>query len=202
MSTNSDTALLPGFDDYGRDANTAFRTCLDALSRPGKIHPFDLNLTAPEPLLPAAAAVLLALADYETTCLLDPKLAQRNDIKSFLRFHTGVRFTDAANEADFAVIADVSEMPRLGSFKIGTPEFPDRSTTLIVQVDQLAATGLRFSGPGIDGVTRFSCHPMPKELEEQLIQNRSTFPCGVDLLFVTSTQIAALPRSVTLVGEA
>jgi len=202
MPPPSNAALLPGFDDYTGEANAVFRTCLDALSRPGKIYSLDLNSTAPDPLSPAAAAVLLALADFETTCWLDPVLAEKDDIRLFLQFHTGARLTDAANEADFAVIADVAAMPDSRAFKTGTPEFPDRSTTLILQVDELAATGLRFSGPGIDGETSFSCDPMPADFAEQLGENRSTFPCGVDLMFVTSNEIAALPRSVTLISEA
>jgi len=202
MSPQANSTLLPGFCDYGIEANAVFRTCLDAMSRPGRIYPFDVKLAAPDPLWPTSAAVLLTLADYETTCWLDSALAERDEIRSFLRFHTSMRFTAAANEADFAVIADVAEMPKLRSFKLGTPEFPDRSTTLLVQVDELVETGLRFSGPGIDGKTSFSCDPMPANFKDQLIDNRSAFPCGVDLMFVTPAHIAALPRSVTLMSEA
>lgn len=196
-----DIDLAPGFADYGRDANATFRTCLTALSRPGLILPLAADVPAPPPLLATAAAVLLTLADYETSVWLDEPLSASEAVRNCLRFHTGARLTSDPGEAGFAVVSQTARMPELSSFDAGTPEYPDRSTTLIVQVDALAATGLTLTGPGIDGAIRFSPDPAPDQLAQQLTANRGRFPCGVDLIFVTGTQMAALPRSVVVKGE-
>ncbi|MBU2533357.1 MAG: phosphonate C-P lyase system protein PhnH [Alphaproteobacteria bacterium] len=200
MSTHGD--LLPGFDDYGSEANAVFRTCLTALSRPGLIQDFAPHLEAPAPLLPGAAAVLLTLADYETTFWLDATLARVAAVADFLRFHTGARQIDDAADADFAVIADPLTMPALSDFKLGTPEFPDRSTTLIVQVEQLQAAGMTFRGPGIKDRVALSASPLTVDFARQLAANRQAFPCGVDVIFVAPSNLAALPRSVNLLSEA
>lgn len=202
MTTDAAAALLPGFSDYGQDANHVFRTCLDATARPGTVYSLDVDLSTPAPLLPSSAALLLALADYETTCWLDPTLANARGVAEYVRFHTGARISSTPDEADFAVAADVRAMPRISSFKQGTPEFPDRSTTLILQVESIKADGFQFAGPGINGVSTVSCDPTPSDFQTQWRENRSAFPCGVDLIFVAATHIAALPRSAALIGEA
>ena len=90
-------------------------------------------------------------------------------------------------------------MPPLKVFAQGTPDYPDRSTTLLVQVDRLDGFGHTFEGPGINGRITFSAEPALPDFTRQLGENRAAFPCGVDLIFVTATTIAALPRSVRLV---
>lgn len=190
--------LLPGFDDYPSQSNAVFKSCLHALSRPGLISDFEPNLKSPAPLLPTAAAVFLTLADFETKFWLDPALANHPAVIEFLRFHTGAQHVSNHNEADFAVLADSASIPALGEFMQGTPEFPDRSTTLIVQVAELAQNGWTFTGPGINGTLDFSATPLPQGFKSELLQNRSRFPCGIDLIFISTTQLAALPRSVNL----
>lgn len=193
--------LLPGFDDYGTEANAVFRACLAALSRPASLQPLQVALEAPSPLSPLAAAVMLTLADYETTFWLDEPLAAAPAVDEFLRFHTGARRTDAPAAADFAVIADVPAMPPLARFKQGTAEYPDRSTTLVLQVSELSAgAGMTFAGPGIKDRVSFSASLLPAGFIAQLQANRAVFPCGVDLIFAGAGQLAALPRSVNLVS--
>jgi len=65
--------LLAGFSDTTLDSQRAFRAALDALSRPGRIvtMPDLLPDGAPVPLMPATAALALALFDYETPVWLD-----------------------------------------------------------------------------------------------------------------------------------
>lgn len=198
---NDRTNLTPGFDDYVTDANETFRTCLEALSRPGMILPVRSSLSAPPPLLPAAAALLLTLADYEIGVWLDDPLTSNPAVWNYIRFHTGAKPASSHSSADFAVISDVAQMPSLNAFDLGTPEFPDRSTTLIVQVEQLTQSGMTLQGPGIDGEIKFSVSPSPDTLAEQLKDNRNLFPRGVDIVFATPSHIAALPRSVIVMSE-
>lgn len=193
--------LAADFDDYGSDANAVFRACLDAMARPGLIKTLEPQLSPPAPLYPATAAVLLTLADFETRVWLDQPLANHADVSAFLTFHTGAQLTSDLAEATFAVISDVPAMPLLSDFAQGTPEYPDRSATVLIQISELADSGLRLRGPGIETEGRLAVTPSPHALAEQLRHNRSAFPCGVDLIFATDTKIAALPRSVHVVEE-
>jgi alpha-D-ribose 1-methylphosphonate 5-triphosphate synthase subunit PhnH len=123
-------------------------------------------------------------------------------VAEFIRFHTGTRLTRARREAEFAVIATPEHMPLLTAFASGTPEYPDRSTTLIIQVETLANRGWQFTGPGIRERAAFSATPVPADFLQQLTANRARFPLGVDLIFTTRTEIAALPRTCRIVEAA
>lgn len=195
-------AVAPGFADPVHESQKVFRTALDALAHPGRIARIDSNLAPPAPLLATSASLLLALADFETTVWLDDALAEAPEVGDFIRFHTGAPLTRARREADFAVIAAPLAMPPLASFAQGTPEYPDRSTTLILQVDSLINDRWMFTGPGIPARQSFSAAPLPADFPQQLADNRARFPCGVDLVFVTREEIAALPRSCRIVEGA
>ena len=89
-------------------------------------------------------------------------------------------------------------MSALSAFAQGTPDYPDRSTTLILQVETLTTAGWKLEGAGILGTTRFSAAPLPADFAVQMRANHAAFPCGVDLLFATRASLAALPRSTCI----
>jgi alpha-D-ribose 1-methylphosphonate 5-triphosphate synthase subunit PhnH len=120
----------------------------------------------------------------------------------FVRFHTGARLVASAADAAYVAIADAARMPALQSFAQGSPEYPDRSATLILQVRELRPSGWRLEGPGIHGHALFSATPLPIDFAQQARTNRGRFPCGVDVLFATGTELAALPRSTRLTETA
>ncbi|MET4632610.1 phosphonate C-P lyase system protein PhnH [Kaistia defluvii] len=194
-------AITAGFADPVIEAQAHFHALMNALARPGSVQPFPAALDAPAPLTPEIAAVALTLADHEATLWLDETLAASKAVVDYLRFHTGARLVANPSEAAFALVADVAAMPTLASFAQGTDEYPDRSTTIVVAVETLAAGGdLELTGPGIEDRTRFDLSPRPAGLAVQLAANRAKFPRGVDLVFVGARQVAALPRT-TLVSE-
>ena len=195
---NASSGVVAGFADPVRDAQETFRTVMDALANPGRILPLRGIPYAPPPLLPTTAAVLLTLADFETKLWLDSAIAETTDGPGFLRFHMQAPLVETPAEADFAIISDPMGMPQLAAFRQGTPEYPERSTTLVIQVEQLANEGPTFEGPGICGKIAFRADPLPERFKEETALNRMQFPLGVDLIFVTGTAIAALPRSVRL----
>ena len=159
------------------------------------------GLDVPHPLQSNAAALLLSLADYETNVWLDPPLRDAADVVAFVKFHTGAHLVEEKCDADFAVVADVRALPPIAEFKQGTLEFPDRSTTLIIQVERFEEAGPTFSGPGIETTVRFIPAPAPAEFVTQCRVNRQLFPRGVDMLFVTPEAIAGLPRSSVIKRE-
>ncbi len=81
---------------------------------------------------------------------------------------------------------------------MGDPDFPDRSTTLIVQTSKLMDGPYAFVGPGIPVMRSFGFAGAPDDFEHRWRMNRRTFPLGLDLIFVTQSQIASLPRSLRI----
>ena len=192
------SAIQPAFRDAVREAQTVFRLAMRALGSPGQIVQLDAPLAPPAPLLAPAGALLLTLCDFETPVWLDPALADSPEVTAFLRFHTGARLAASPSDAAFAVIADTARMPALSTFAQGTPDYPDRSTTVILQVESLTPTGWTLEGPGIRGTARFSAMPLSADFATQMRANRAAFPRGVDIFFATRTLLAALPRSTRL----
>jgi alpha-D-ribose 1-methylphosphonate 5-triphosphate synthase subunit PhnH len=184
----------PAFRDPVRQSQSVFRLVMEAMASPGRIVAVPSGLAPPAPLNGPAAALLLTLCDYETPVWLDEALDESTDVATFLRFHTGATPARSPSDAAFAAIA--AAMPPLSLFAQGTPAYPDRSTTLIVQVETLANDGWRLEGPGIRGSARLRAAPLPADFVDRLRVNRAAFPCGVDILFATDTTIAAMPRSV------
>lgn len=188
-------ALAPGFADPVHDAQRVFRAVLDAMAHPGRIATLGADLDAPAPLSPGAAAVCLALLDFETRLWLQPQAVTPAAL-DFLRFHCGCPAARHTLEAQFVLIADAAAMPPLSAFHPGEPEYPDRAATLIVQVERLAqGEGVRLSGPGIATAARLQVAGLPADFWVQRIDAQADYPLGVDILFVTGRRLAALPRS-------
>lgn len=189
--------VSPGFPNPVLDAQAAFRAIMDATSRPGCIVPIKGATQTPMPLLPSSAAIVLSLLDHDTPVWLDDPTA---NAVSWIRFHTGAPILDRPDDARFAVVTRPQSMPALASFDPGTPDYPDRGATVIVQVESLSCGApMLLEGPGIHERAMIAPAPVPGDLPDQLASNGSLFPRGIDLLLVTCDEIAALPRSVRLV---
>lgn len=180
------TATLEGgFADAPIDAAHAFRAIMTALARPGEI----LHVTGaqpPAPLSAAAGAVLLTLCGPETPVFLAPS-HDSEAVRGWIGFHTGAPIAEAG-AADFA-IGRWGELPR-DRFRIGVPDYPDRSATLIVEMDALEAMGPTLTGPGIETEAHLS---LPERGAFQA--NAAQYPLGLDFFFTCGDRIAGLPRS-------
>src|SRR5262249_31226669 len=148
-----------------------------------------------------AAAILITLADFETTIWLDAPLASSEAVCQFAAFHTGARLVGDPGAASFAFASSPHSMPRLALLSQGTPESPDRSAPLSVQAAVFAAAGLVLTGRGIKPKREFSFTGMPDGFAQQFTDNRAQFPCGVDIVLAAPAHVAALPRSVRLARE-
>jgi alpha-D-ribose 1-methylphosphonate 5-triphosphate synthase subunit PhnH len=81
-----------------------------------------------------------------TPLWLDPA-ARTPEVLEYLRFHCGAPISESRAAASFAVIADALQLPPLGSFQAGSDEYPDRSTTVIVQAGEITeGVGRRLTG--------------------------------------------------------
>ena len=179
-------------------SQATFRAVMNAMARPGRIERADITIDVPDPMMPAAASVALSLFDHDTPLWLDPLMHNR-DLKQWLRFHTSAPIADAPDRAAFALIADIAAMPPLEDFAFGTADYPDRSTTLIVQVDAFdAGSAWQLRGPGIDGTAMINVGASLHEFITSLALNVKTFPRGIDVVLVSGASILALPRTTRL----
>lgn len=177
------------------DHQHTFRMLMDAMAHPGRIKTIR-GTRAPRPLTPAAASILKSLADYETPVWLDRKLFETPPVREWVRFTTGAPIVEDLRRAAFAVIADPTAAPDLSEFAQGDDEYPDRSSTLILQVETLGEGEFVLAGPGIEGTQDFAAAPLPADFLARWAANRTRFPRGVDLVLVAGDGVAALPRSV------
>lgn len=180
------TSLTGGFADAPVDAARAFRAILQAMARPGTIHPVA-GAAPPAPLSPAAGAVLLTLAD-PTTPLHLAGAADCPSVRDWIAFHIGAPVV-AAEEAQLAVGRWDALLP-VGRFRIGQPDYPDRSATLIVETGRLDTDGARLTGPGIRTEARLT---LPDTAA--FAANRALFPLGWDCILTCGDRLAAIPRS-------
>jgi alpha-D-ribose 1-methylphosphonate 5-triphosphate synthase subunit PhnH len=191
--------ITGGFADPVFDAQAIFRAVMDAMARPGTVQPVKLLAQPPQPLSPFAAAIALTLCDHDTPLWLDPPLRQTPAVASWLGFHSGAPLAGTPADAHFALVADPAALIALENFAQGTQEYPDRSTTLILQVASLSSGDrLVLEGPGIDGIMSFAPTSLPRHFVEQWKQNRARFPRGVDVILAAPEGIACLPRSTRI----
>jgi alpha-D-ribose 1-methylphosphonate 5-triphosphate synthase subunit PhnH len=191
--------LVPGFSDPVLASQAVFRTVMEAMARPGSIAEIDVALAPPAPLGIAAAALALALLDFETPVWLDPTLAAAPEIDGWLKFHTGAPIAADPASAAFAFIAEPVAMRGFDVFALGSIEYPDRSTTLVLEVETLAERdAFRLTGPGIKGSRSLAAASLPADFPERMAENRALFPRGVDLVLTCGRRLAVLPRSVHL----
>jgi alpha-D-ribose 1-methylphosphonate 5-triphosphate synthase subunit PhnH len=176
-----------------------FRAVMDAMAHPGRVNPLAaLPAERPAPLNAGAAAVALCLVDFETPVWLD-EAARDGHAAAWLRFHTGARITGDPREAAFAFVTDPRNAPDFQAFAPGSLDYPDRSTTFILQVEAFGGGAVRtLAGPGIKDTAAFSASPLPGDFDARLAANHALSPRGVDFIFVSSSAVAALPRSTRL----
>lgn len=179
-------ALTGGFADAPAQSARAFRAALEAMARPGTIWTVE-GAAPPAPLSVAAGVLILTLCDGTTPLHLGASLDQPA-LRDWITFHTGAPLVDAA-QAQFALgkWADLSPVSR---FAIGTPDYPDRSATLIIEVPELCQGGARLTGPGIADYALLS---LPETAAFRA--NRALFPQGFDTYLTCGTRLAGLPRS-------
>jgi alpha-D-ribose 1-methylphosphonate 5-triphosphate synthase subunit PhnH len=188
-----------GFADPVMSAQATFRAILQATSRPGTVCRIDAEVPSPRPLSPAAAAIALTLCDQDTPVWLDAPLLASPDVASWLRFHCGAKIVNDPAAASFAFAAAATALPPFDNFNLGSADYPDRSTTVVLSVESFGAgPELMLEGPGIKTRQSFRADPLPDDFASRLTANRDLFPRGVDLLLASASEIAALPRSVQL----
>jgi alpha-D-ribose 1-methylphosphonate 5-triphosphate synthase subunit PhnH len=196
-------AELPaGFADKVLSAQSTFRSVMDAMSRPGSVQRIAASAGTPAAMMRGTAAIALTLFDHDTPLWLDPSMSATPEVTKWLKFHTGAPVIADASICSFALIGDARALPGLDRFAVGSSEYPDRSTTLILQVESLIrGPVLELRGPGIDGVAVLQASIQPADLLERLQINRTLFPRGIDVVLVDDDSIVAIPRTTRVVAK-
>ena len=196
-------AELPaGFADKVLSAQSTFRSVMDAMARPGTVQRIAAVASAPAPMMHGAAAIALTLFDHDTPVWLDPRMAATSDVAKWLKFHTSAPVIADSSICSFALIGDATALPSLDRFSFGSNEYPDQSTTLILQVESLTQGPiLELRGPGIDGTAVLQAAIRPTDLVERLQINQTLFPRGIDVVLVADDAIVAIPRTTRLVAK-
>ena len=192
------TGEMPsGFSDRVLASQATFRAVMDAMARPGCVQRIAAAVQGPAPLMPASVALVLTLCDPDTPVWLDAAM-DSPDVARWLAFHTSAPITRDASRAAFALIGDMTRLESFDRFALGSDEYPDRSTTLIVQAETLRdGPTYALRGPGIDGTSMLGAS-LTDAFIASLDANHALFPRGVDCVLVAGYSIVALPRTTQL----
>ena len=172
-------AELPaGFADKVLSAQSTFRSVMDAMARPGSVQRIVSSAGAPAALMRGTAAIALTLFDHDTPVWLDGRMSETSDFAKWLKFHTSAPVIGDSSISHFALIGDPQGLLALDRFAFGSNEYPDRSTTLILQASL-----------------------QPHDLFERLAINKTLFPRGIDVVLVHDDAIVAIPRTTRLVAK-
>lgn len=190
-------AIGAAFRDPVLDAQRSFRALLAAMAEPGKPHRLAAPLEAPAAISQATAILLLTLADQDTPIWIQPSFGDAP--ADYVRFHTGARDSGSPAEARFAVISGREPAPPLESFPTGEEHYPDRSATVIVEVQALEGGARQLiSGPGIRTERAVAPSGLRDGFWHEVALNHARFPLGIDLILACGTSIMALPRSTAV----
>lgn len=186
------------FADPVFEAQSVFRTLMDCFARPGTIGRLAVVAAPPSPLALASGAVALTLCDHDTPVWLSPALF-KSAVPHWIAFHTGAPVTEVKDDARFAFVEKAGAMPGFDQFALGTPEYPDRSTTLILEVEALTG-GQPFvaCGPGINNETVIGPRGLPGLFLDLWAANLALFPRGIDLVLTAEESVLCLPRTTRL----
>jgi alpha-D-ribose 1-methylphosphonate 5-triphosphate synthase subunit PhnH len=194
-----DIGLDGGFSEPVLEAQTAFRAIMNALANPGTAQRLVTPHSIRSSISPELASVLLTLSDHDTSIWLDDVLRADARVLDFINFHASAPIVREPGRAAFAFATAASHLPRLDQFALGTQEYPDRSTTIVLTVDALSGgPELITRGPGIRDHGHISPIGLPDDFAAQWGGNRDLFPRGVDLLLVADGQVIGLPRTTRI----
>jgi alpha-D-ribose 1-methylphosphonate 5-triphosphate synthase subunit PhnH len=187
--------IAPHFADPVHQSQKAFRGLLTALARPGRIVELPAASGLPAGMEASVATIVLSLLDLDTPAWLDPDFSTE-EIRRYLRYHTGAPRVGEPAEAAFALIAEAREMPPLDAFAPGEPAYPDRSTTIVFQLPSLAGgPTVVLSGPGIEHEIEVAPAGLPEWFWPAWNENAGRYPLGVDAFLASGRCVIGLPRT-------
>ncbi len=199
MSTDTQ-AFTGGFSDPVFQSQSVFRMLMDGMARPGSVRPAEHDAGQPEPLGTAAGAIALTLCDHDTPVWLSTGLS-KSAVGEWMSFHSGAPLTREKAEARFAFVEAGAALSSFGLFSPGTQEYPDRSTTLVIEVAGFGeGQPFTLSGPGILQSKTVEINGLPEAFLRLWADNRPLFPRGIDVILTAGRSFLCLPRTTKIVA--
>ncbi len=194
VATPGPNATEGGFADPVFDAQAVFAAILDAMAHPGRIVDVGTRCRPPTPLSLAQGAFLACLADGDTPIHVE---GATSGLEGWIAFQTGARLV-AKERADFAVLKQF-DRSALETLSLGTLAYPDRSATVLLEVESLDdGARFRLEGPGINGTREIEIAGLDADFIETRRRNHALSPCGLDLVLTCGSRLIALPRSTVV----
>ncbi|MBX5155632.1 phosphonate C-P lyase system protein PhnH [Rhizobium sp. NZLR3b] len=191
-------ALTGGFADPVFHAQSVFKMLMDGMARPGTIQTVRPDVAPPVPFGIGAGTIALTLCDHDTPVWLSQGLA-KSAVPEWLGFHTGAPLTGEKAEARFAFTEAGTALCSFGLFASGTQEYPDRSTTVVIELADLeGGRRLALMGPGIQSVTEIAPVGLPETFLRLWTENRALFPRGIDIVLTSAERFLCLPRTTKI----
>lgn len=193
--------LIAGFEEPIQQSQQVFRSVLKAMSEPGTLVQINHAETTPVGFDKSTWQLALSLFDADTNIWLSPSLRQSDAICSNLRFHCQSPLTDSLADADFA-LCNADEVPALSDLNWGDAEYPDQSTTLVVQVPAISNEPFwQLTGPGIETERGLRIAGLTERFRNDLAASRLRFPLGIDSIYCCDETLVALPRTTLITEE-
>ena len=182
-----------GNDDAAPGSQQTFRAIFAAMEHPGRLVTIHENPYAPDVLNSASAAVCLTLLGYETPVWTDADL--NSPAISWLQLGCESSVVTETCMAYYAIITKPACMPALNFFRIGPFEYPEKETTIIVQVDDIIpATGTDHSNVVTYKTAWLEFKGITEKFWIQWRQLSRLNPPGINIFITCDDVLVALPR--------
>ena len=181
------------FDDPTLGSQQTFRAIFAAMEHPGQLVTIRENPQAPDVLNSASAAICLTLLACETPVWTD--VARESPAISWLQFGCGGAVVTESCMANFAIITKPATMPALDSFRVDPYEYPDKATTIVIQVDDILPAAVnKYPNILFDNTVQLDLKGVPNKFWNQWWQLSSLYPLGVDIFFTCDDVLIALSK--------
>ena len=140
----------------------------------------------------------MTLFDLKTPIWLERYL-DTPDVRQFLSFHCGSPIAAHPGEAAFAMLSIDEAATRIKNYHVGTPEYPDRATTLLIQTPSLSGgPAVEVIGPGIPDRRIIEATGLGADFWNRRDAINALFPTGLDIVLVDPWRIVGLPRTAQM----
>jgi alpha-D-ribose 1-methylphosphonate 5-triphosphate synthase subunit PhnH len=196
-----------GFDEVF-DSQATFRALLDSMSRPGRICQIPLRpyQAPPNGFCPPALTILKTLCDHRVSFSLGAE-NETPELIRYLEVNLATPF-QPVEKADYVLFDGAGFDVGFVRLSRGSLEFPEKSATALICVDELSekqgesegpVCSLVLAGPGVNGQARLAAAGLDPGYVTGRRKTVRYFPMGVDLFLVDRRgRVAGIPRTSTV----
>ncbi|MGL5354827.1 MAG: phosphonate C-P lyase system protein PhnH [Clostridium sp.] len=192
--------------DIVHNTQKSYRKVVDSMSRPGIVNKlknecekinFDISINKGILLL------MIMLLDREVTYCIESE-----NKETYIKEISQLTYSKQTNceKTDFLFVLKDSSLSKsyeaLEKVKVGTLIDPQKSTTIIYEVDNIYGNKkFKIMGPGVDGEKEISINISDELLIIREIKNVE-YPLGVDFIFIDKDyNIMCIPRTTSILKE-